>query len=293
MFAYGMTLTMALAAAPAAQAQAMKVTVDPAGLPGFTMIQPSARPKAPMPIVLWSNGACRLDPATYMDTLKAIAEEGMLVLAIGKPGSTPPRPTGAARPEPRTLSERIARITYPESRTEQLTMALDWAQRQAGEKVSELSGKLATHRVAMMGHSCGGMHALEASLDPRVTTTVVWSSGYWRYGGEIPGIRLTRAMLQQLRAPTLYMAGGPTDIASMNAEGDFVEINHIPVVKAISPAPHSLSFGDPRGGIFGKVGVAWLRWKLLDDEQAGRQFTGPDCGLCSDPKWSIERKNIP
>lgn len=285
----------ALALAPPALAQDVEISVDRPGLAGYTVIKPAGHAARPWPLVVWANGGCRLDPAPYISTLKAVAAQGFLVIAIGAAaeGETRANAPRGERPQPRTLTERIARITPPASKTGQLTAAIDWAQRSASDPRSDLHGKLATHRVAMMGHSCGGMQALEASLDPRVTTTLVWSSGYWRYGGDLPGIRLSRPMLQQLHAPTLYLTGGASDIAHLSAEGDFFEINHIPIFKATSPAPHALSFAHPQGGIFASAGIAWLRWQLLDDPAAAKQFGGRDCGLCGDPRWTIEKKNIP
>jgi len=282
--------------APGTGAGASELIVDPPGLTGYTLLKPDAHVARPWPIVIWVNGGCRLDPVRYLDLLRAVSDEGFLVIAMGRPGSEMPDGGSAderPRPAPRTLTERLARITPPESRTEQIPAAIDWAQRSAGTKGDSLYGRIATDRVAVMGHSCGGMQALEASLDPRVSTTLVWSSGYWRYGGDLKGIRLNRSMLQALHAPVLYLTGGATDIAHLNAEGDFVEINNIPIVKATSPAPHSLSFSDPRGGIFGEVGIAWLRWWLLDDHAAEALFSGAACGLCTDERWTIERKNIP
>ena len=29
------------------------------------------------------------------------------------------------------------------------------------------------------------------------------------------------------------------------------------------------------------------------DKQAARRFTGKDCGLCTDPQWTFDKKRIP
>ena len=159
---------------PAASRDTVSITY-PETLPGHTLLKPGKHTSAPMPIILWSNGGCTLDNGRYLDTLANIAEHGFLVLAIGKPQPVKPAlPGETAPPKPMTLSQRMARIKPPISRTSDLTAALDWAQREAGRKGGDLYGRLATDKIAIMGHSCGGMHALEASLDPRISTTIDW-----------------------------------------------------------------------------------------------------------------------
>ena len=42
-----------------------------------------------------------------------------------------------------------------------------------------------------------------------------------------------------------------------------------------------------------KVGDGpWLKWQLKGDNSAAKMFVGPSCGLCTDPKWTIERKKL-
>jgi len=49
---------------------------------------------------------------------------------------------------------------------------------------------------------------------------------------------------------------------------------------------------NPNGGKVAPVAIAWLDWQLKGDRKAGRMFTGPDCGLCRDAEWRLERKGI-
>ncbi|GAA3731806.1 hypothetical protein HDA32_000497 [Spinactinospora alkalitolerans] len=51
------------------------------------------------------------------------------------------------------------------------------------------------------------------------------------------------------------------------------------------------TFGEPNGGEYGRVGTAWLKWRLKGDEDAGREFVGSDCGLCS-TDWDVRQKNL-
>ncbi|MCC7461355.1 MAG: hypothetical protein IT480_02715 [Gammaproteobacteria bacterium] len=88
-----------------------------------------------------------------------------------------------------------------------------------------------------------------------------------------------------------YLIGGPTDIAFQNAEGDFARIN-VPAFKGNLNVGHPGTFWHPNGGRFADVAAAWLAWQLKGDEQASRLFVGPDCGLCRDSLWSVERKQL-
>jgi hypothetical protein len=39
--------------------------------------------------------------------------------------------------------------------------------------------------------------------------------------------------------------------------------------------------------------VAWLRYKLADDQVMKAMFEGPDCGFCKDTKtWLVEQKDL-
>jgi hypothetical protein len=38
--------------------------------------------------------------------------------------------------------------------------------------------------------------------------------------------------------------------------------------------------------------VAWLDYQLKGDADAAKWFVGPDCRLCQEPDWSIEKKGM-
>jgi hypothetical protein len=40
------------------------------------------------------------------------------------------------------------------------------------------------------------------------------------------------------------------------------------------------------------VAVSWLDWQWKGDLQAAKRFIGPDCDLCRDPAWNVERKHM-
>ena len=55
---------------------------------------------------------------------------------------------------------------------------------------------------------------------------------------------------------------------------------------------HGGTYAQPHGGAFSDTTIAWLKWQLNGDEEAAFMFKGEDCGLCKDPQWKIDTKNI-
>src|SRR5690606_27573998 len=105
------------------------------------------------------------------------------------------------------------------------------------------------------------------------------------------GMSLQKSLLGGLHFPTLYILGGETDIAYVNGMDDFAKIDHVPVVMAnLNDAGHGGSYWEPNGGAAAQAVVDWLDWQLREDAEAAAQFTGPDCGLCTDARWTVERK---
>ena len=165
-----------------------------------------------------------------------------------------------------------------------------------GRAGSRYFGKLDPTKVAAMGMSCGGLQAIDAAHDPRVTTLGVWNSGVIGDGPDpavFAGANATKASLQTLRVPAIYITGDASDIAYPNAEDDFTRLNHVPVFRAwLEKIGHSGTYNEPNGGPFGKVAVAWLQWRLRSDVTAARMFVGKECGLCTAPGWHVQKKKI-
>jgi len=188
-----------------------------------------------------------------------------------------------------------AKLPPPETRSSQLIDAIDWAVRESERGGSRWRHRIDTSHVAVMGQSCGGAQAIEASVDPRVTTTVLWNSGLFREPTTMGGGKtLTREDLKHLHAPTALISGDEEDIAFTNAEENFQLIEHIPVFRAYERGVlHSGTYGVRNGGEFAGVAVGWLNWQLKGDARAGRMFVGKDCGLCVNPHWVVRTKELP
>lgn len=229
-----------------------------------------------LPIVAWGNGGCANTSFPWRNFLLEIASHGFLVVAIGLAHDLTADP-GLGRTQP-----------------SQLLDAIDWAIAEHSRPESIYAGKLATDMIAVIGQSCGGLQALAVSPDARITTSVIWNSGLFTAppppDRQVPHV--DKAVLQRLHAPVAYFLGGVQDIAYANAMDDVARIEHVPLFFGSIDVGHGGTFEEPNGGEFGRVGVAWLQWQLMDDQTAGALFAGTDCGLSTDPRWQVIKKQM-
>jgi len=267
------------------------VETDP-GLPGHVVYRPadlSPFARGTLPIVVWGNGACVDDGTAHRLHLAEIASYGYLVIAVGAwrsgPGATEPRAPQAAAPS--------GGLPPAATSAADVSAGIDWALAEAARTGSKYHGKVATDAVAVAGHSCGGLQAIEIAADPRIKTVLVHNSGVFNDGASpIPGIAATKAMLERIHSPIIYILGGPADIAYANGTDDFARLNRVPAVLANLPVGHGGTFSEPMGGAVAHVAVDWLEWQLRGDKVAARTFVGDNCRLCTGTDWSIERKGL-
>ena len=252
-------------------------------------------------VVAWGNGGCSDDGASTRFPLLELASHGYLVIASGHilsgPGA-PPRPARApgAAPAASGPGPGSAPRSLPPPRTKasDLNAAIDWALAENQRRGSDYFGRIDPKAVAVAGWSCGGLQAITAAQDPRVATAVLQNTGIFINGpSAIPGMDLSKDALLKLHTPVLYILGGPTDIAYANGMDDFKRIEHVPVAVANIATGHTGTYFEPNGGAVAQVALGWLQWQLRHDRQAARLFVGKDCGLCKDPKWTLEKKRLP
>ena len=274
--------------------------MDPS-LPDHVIYRPadlSKLGKQKLGVLAWGNGGCSADGAGARLHLAEIASHGYLAIASGTilsgPGAPPPAP-GAMPPGPPPPNAAGAppSIPPPATKASSLRDAIDWALAENLRAGSPYFGRIDPKWIAVSGWSCGGLQALEIAADPRVRTVIIHNSGIFSPGANpIPGMTFSKDMLQKLHTPVIYILGGSTDIAYANGMDDFKRINALPIVVANLAVGHQGTFLQPNGGRAASVAVSWLDWQLKGDKEAAKRFTGPDCGLCKDPDWTLEQKNL-
>ena len=265
-------------------------------LEGFTIYRPMDVSGDKLPIVVWGNGACMAFGGMYRGFLSEIASRGYLVIALGKFGpedvrtmQPPARPPGqqgqpgAPAGPPRDFKMPT---TWP-----MMIEAIDWAIKQNTDRQSRFAGKIAANKIALMGHSCGGLQAQRASLDSRVTTTLLLNSGAFKPGADGPmrDIGFTADDVVKLHAPIVYIEGGKSDMAYAQGWHNY-ELTKVPAMFIDLDCGHGGTYAQPQGGEYSKVTAAWLDWHLKGDAGAKDMLMSPR-GLAADSRWTIERKN--
>jgi len=258
---------------------------------------PAGAGDAKLPIFVWANGGCADTGNAYRYFLDNIASHGYLVVTLGKIG-----PKGAESNYGKWPREFAMPATPPPldgptgTLPHEMKAAIDWAVAQNTKDGSPLKGKLDTSKIGVSGHSCGTLQALAmSSTDPRITTTLMINGGVWNIGtGGLPGApEITKQSLKTVHGTIGYIHGAQ-DSALPNGQDDFSRIEGIPAMLAVrQDVAHSGTFWLKNGGAYGTVALAWLDWQLKGDAQAARWFVGEDCRLCTDPRWTVERKNFP
>lgn len=272
--------------APAGTGKSPAVAEARADFPSHTLFRPAKLPRARLPLVLWGNGACRDNGLQHAQFLREVASHGYFVIALGVARKEIPTVVPGAPPAP--PPPPTPRATQDETQLSQMAEAIDWA------KTGAYAKHIDSRRIAVMGHSCGGLQAIAMSADPRVATSVIFNSGVYNRPGEgRSNIKVGKEALDRLHGPIAYFAGGPSDIAHVHAADDVSRITKVPVFFGELQIGHNGTFWtDPNGGDWARVATGWLNWRLKRDGKAGRMFAGASCGLCLDPRWTVVRKGL-
>jgi dienelactone hydrolase len=243
-------------------------------------------PRKKLGVMVWGNGGCREDGASARAHLTEVASHGYVVIAPGKlygPGESAPAP------------RRGPDGKYPPQATTaaQVRAGIDWALAENRHRGSRYFGRIDPMAIAVAGHSCGGLQALQVAPDPRVRTVLIHNSGIFNSGASsITGLDLEKSDLARIHTSILYTVGGPSDQATPNGTDDFRRIDHVPAVLVDLPVGHGGTFYKTNGGTVAQIVVDWLDWQLRGDRTAGRTFTGQNCRLCGRGDVTIERKRI-
>ena len=263
--------------------------IDP-GLPDQVVYRPAdlaGLGETKLGLYVFGNGGCSNDGASARLHLLNVASHGYLAIAPGGIYNGPGRTEAPPRPADTSIAN------YAPTRPAQLRAAIDWALAENARTGSRYYGRIDPGAIAISGFSCGGIQALTIAADPRVKTVVIMNSGLFIEGEtRMGGMVETKDRIEDLHTPTLYVLGGPTDIAYANGMDDYEHVNHVPVAVANIDKGHGGTYWEPNGGAAAEVVVKWLDWQLRGDADASRTFVGSDCGLCTDSAWTYASKGL-
>jgi hypothetical protein len=263
--------------------------IDP-GLPDQVVYRPAdlaGLGETKLGLYVFGNGGCSNDGASARLHLLNVASHGYLAIAPGGVYNGPGKTEAPPRPEDTSIEN------YAPTRPAQLRAAIDWALAENERSGSRYYGRIDPEQIAISGFSCGGIQALTIAADPRVKTVVIMNSGLFVEGETRMGAMVeTKDRIKDLHTPTLYVLGGPTDIAYANGMDDYETIDHVPIAVANIDKGHGGTYWEPNGGAAADVVIAWLDWQLRGSTDASRVFVGSSCGLCSDPAWEYESKGL-
>jgi len=271
-----------------------------------------------LPVLIWANGSCLYAGNRYRQFLTEVASHGYLVIAGGPmgpvelevgPQSNPAvRQGGAgaaargaaggrgdrgaaptqAPPAPGAGRENAAadkRVTL-----DMLKEAVDWAVKQDADSASRFQHKLDLNHIVSMGHSCGGVLAIQlAEQENRINGLGVWFSGVGLTGGNADP-----SALQKVKGPVLIITGDETlDVGYPAGKRTFEAIAHLPVFYAWRDRlQHIGTFGARDGGDLGVLATNWLDWTTRNDATAAKMFKAAGCTLCKDPTWHVQKKKM-
>lgn len=235
-----------------------------ASLPNHLLFMPADLSKVKtLPVFAYAEGGCLNYGELTPNILSEIASYGFLVIADG--------------------TQNYTSLSFENVNT--LKAGITWAVNQNTKPGSAFHGKIDTTAIAAGGLSCGGLEAIAAGADPRVKTTVAISSGLFGYRAPT---------LAALHGPLAYIEGGTGDVAYSNGLADFnAAPPNLPVFfGSLKGYPHGGSLGLPYAGPTAKAVIAWLQYQLEGNQTAAHQFTGPQCGLCTNPAWQVKQHNL-
>lgn len=238
----------------------------------FTVFRPS-NPRAvdrPLPVLAFGNGACaHTNNSEVTRALTFIASKGFVVVDTGSVDGSPNGvPSGSPIPS-------------------LLTDAITWAEREQNRSGAPLSRRLDLARVATAGHSCGGLEAMVAAQDRRVSAVVSLNSGFFADGS----FGYPRSEVGKLHTPAMFVDGGSSDIAYANNQATY-DLATVPAVLARHPQAGHTGFITGTQMADGMTTVVQFLDMVLNGNQAARAYILSPSGLAAKAPWTVATKNF-
>ncbi len=255
----------------------LSITVDEdAALPGYNIYRPAdlAALGAPLPVIVWTNGACVLLDTPWLTILERWAAAGFVLLAPSATASTSIPGAG-----PTTVADQVA--------------ALDWVVAENNRAGSPYAGRLDLERVVAAGNSCGGIVALNlASVDDRVRAVFVLSGS-----SAPPGApeEAAAAVMGNILVPVGYAIGGPTDIATAFAQLDYSLLPvGVPGYLATRFEADHVTVSTDTGiqAEVAQIGLQWMDFALYGNPQVRKAVVERPCPDCAPDTWSVQAKDL-
>ncbi|WP_225847776.1 ricin-type beta-trefoil lectin domain protein [Streptomyces sp. HPF1205] len=223
-----------------------------------------------LPVVVFGNGACaHTDNSEDRQILSLIASKGFAVVDIGSADGSP-NGLSSGSPIPSLLTD-----------------AITWAQREQDRSGSPLQQRLNLAEVATAGHSCGGLEALVAGEDSRVSAVVSLDSGFFADGS----FGYSRNELNKLHSPVLYLSGGPSDIAYSNTQANY-GLTNVPAILAVQPQAGHTGFITGGQITDGTTAVVSFLDMVLNGNGTARTYLLGPSGLAATYPWQVTSKNF-
>ncbi len=255
-------------------------------------------------MIVWANGGCAAGDPTWTILFERWASAGYFVITIHKPAeyaamaarmSAAPAPGAAPPAMPTTPPPGMGAMNKPGgvayATAEDQRKSIDWAT--AANKSGPYAGKLDLSKVVAAGNSCGGISSLTlTSTEPRVKSVFVLSGSSVGPMAKAADVAPT---MSKVRAPVIWVVGGPEDIAGAAADLDYAlqPAGQGGLIIKRSSFDHRTVSTDPATlRQVAEMGVLWFRATLNGDRAAARQLTTTVCAPCSADLWTVKAKHI-
>lgn len=230
--------------------------------------------KTPAPVISWGNGGCMTFDWMSTTLLERWAAAGFVVVTYNDPDAKP-RSVGVD-------AQAAAQVRM-----------LDWAEK-ANAEGGRFAGKLDTQRMVVGGNSCGGVTAFKvAGADKRPKAIFIVSGSIL-----LPGVKEEerKASAGKVALPTLYIVGGPEDIARTQARLEYDSLN--PDLPAVlierNSGDHGAVSTDPDIQLDeAAMAINWFRTILYGDKDAANELAAKGFAAADPKVWSVRSKNLP